>query len=83
MPQPGLGLRAARSRIAIQINPNDILAYKNLGKALFVKKRYDESLSQFRKCLTLDPENGDAYKFIGNIMLSKGNYNEAIENYNE
>ncbi len=46
----------------IEIEPNNIYAYINLGIANMDLGNYENAIDCFTKAIELDPENSDAYK---------------------
>ena len=46
----------------IEVEPNNIYAYINLGIAKMDLGNYDIAIDYFTKAIDLDPENADAYK---------------------
>ncbi|TVQ37635.1 MAG: tetratricopeptide repeat protein [Wenzhouxiangella sp.] len=50
---------------AIALNPNDAVAFRNLGRALFRQTHYDEALDVLRTAVRLDP-----FSELGNVWLA-------------
>ena len=64
---------------AIQLRPNDALAYYGLGSAYSIKRDYSQARSEFNKAIKLDPNYGDAYNKRAWTYYFQGKYNEAWE----
>ncbi|MEW6095147.1 MAG: DUF2723 domain-containing protein [bacterium] len=71
----------ASFKMAINLIPEGIEYYYNLGLVYFNQKRYDLAIKTFQKALKLDSKYINAYKSIGNIYEKLGNIKEAINNY--
>lgn len=52
-----------------------------LGNSLFVRKKYDEALVQYKEAIRIWPQNRIAYNNIGVILAEEGRTNEAIAYY--
>ena len=63
-----------------KIREND---YGMLGNAYFAKGMYDDSISQFKKSLTIMPENAMAHYNIGISFSKKGKREDAIRHFYE
>ena len=63
-----------------KIREND---YGMLGDAYFAKGMYDDSISQFKKSLTIMPENAMAHYNIGISFSKKGKREDAIRHFYE
>jgi tetratricopeptide (TPR) repeat protein len=75
-----------RCRKAIELNPDDHIAYKNRGNAYYKKKLYDLALADYNKAIKLNPgfvvaynNRGIVYQVIGQSDLAIADYNKAIE----
>jgi len=73
----------------IQLNPNDVDAYKYRGIAYFIKGDYDQAISDFTQILQFRPSDDNAYsnRYIayynrGITYISKGRYDLAIKDFN-
>ena len=62
----------------IGLDPKIEGAYFNLGNALFIRKRYDEASSNFRKATNSDPRDGLAFTGWGDTLQAQGRHDEAI-----
>lgn len=58
---------------SIELNPNYIHTWTNLGYALMELESYQEAIEALRGALKIDPLNQDAYCNIGVIGLRSGN----------
>ena len=50
-----------------------------LGKAYFLSRRYDESIEQCQKTLTVDPNFIPAHYFLGRAYEETGSHSKALE----
>ena len=55
---------------ALEINPNDASAYKNLGDLLVEQGNLEEAIQAYRQALELDPNDAVAYRNRGNAKWS-------------
>ncbi len=68
---------------AIELNPNNTIAYYNRGIAYGDKGAHDHAISNYSKAIDLQPDYTDAYYNRGNTYSDKGVYNRAITDYNK
>jgi len=66
-----LDASAAEYGKAIQVNPNDSLAYENRGLINFKRQKFDESLADYNKAIELDPGHAEAYLERGVVLMQK------------
>ena len=52
---------------------------ENLGWALFIGRRFDDAIAQFRKTLDLEANFGQAWRYLGLTYLQRGETPDAIE----
>ena len=69
---------AGRLRIVLSQYPRDRVALNDLGRVLFLERKYNEAVQQLEKVLAVDPEDLQAnynlmlcYKGLGNQKLAK------------
>lgn len=62
-------------------NPNDAIAFSNLGYVLGELGRTDESRFMLLKALTLNPEDYDAHYMLGNLARAQGDFVQAVARY--
>ena len=67
-------------RRVIELRPNLVIAYYNLGRTLELQEKDDEALVVYQKLLQLAP-NVDASISIGTIYQKFGRFTEALELY--
>ncbi|MDX1613507.1 MAG: tetratricopeptide repeat protein [Candidatus Promineifilaceae bacterium] len=74
-------VRSARS--AIEINPNNALAYANLAGALaqLGPEQYQNAQEAAEVALTIEPENPEVRKHMATVLELQGFYPAAIEQY--
>lgn len=69
-------------RRAIELNPNNALAYLELGaRVLVVQGRFDEGLEAVRRAVALDPLSPYVNTEAGEAVLLVGRYAEAAEHF--
>lgn len=68
---------------AIQLDPNDAMAYYNRGIAYYFKGQYDRAIADYNKGIALDPNNAIAYNYRGIAYDFKGQYDKAFKDYNK
>jgi lipoprotein NlpI len=64
---------------AIQLNPNYIEVYMNLGAIYVDKKDYEQALQQFKKVVELNYYYGKAHYNLGMVYLYQGEKEKARE----
>ena len=68
---------------AIELNPNNAIAYYNRGTAHHSKGDLDRAIADYNKAIELNPELADAYNNRGNTCSDKGELDRAIADYNK
>jgi|GEM_PF-1363020 len=68
---------------AIELNPNNAVAYNNRGYIKEQLKNYQGAIEDYNKTIALDPKNAFAYNNRGYSKHLLGNDKEAIEDYNK
>lgn len=63
---------------AIELKPDDVVAYYNKGKALTNLERYEEALAAFDKAIELDPYYADAHHKKTDALNKLKRYKEAM-----
>ena len=66
---------------AISLNPQNVKAYKGLGKIYLELKQYEQAKEVFEHILKLDNKDSYAYFALGDISLNNGDAVSARENY--
>ena len=64
---------------AIKADPENLLAYRNLGLFLFKQKKYGEAIDVFKKAVEIEPADVESYNDLGSIYGMQGNYDKVIE----
>lgn len=70
-------------RKAIELNPNYVLAYEQLGSRLGEQKHYDEALTLLNKGLELAPNFGEMHYEVGIIYLDTDKFDKAVDAFKE
>ncbi len=68
---------------AIELNPNDYIAYNNKGNALDRMEEYEEAIVAYNKSIELNPTYPAAYYNKGAALSTMGEYKEAVILYNK
>jgi tetratricopeptide (TPR) repeat protein len=68
----------AAAKRAIEINPNNDLAYAVLGLIYQEQKKYKDAEENFKKAISLDPKYIYFYLKLANLYYEKESYNEAV-----
>lgn len=66
---------------AIEIDPEHVEAWNNLGDTYENLGDYEHALRCYKKVTKIDPDFGLAFFGIGDVLLRLGRYDEAVENY--
>ncbi len=67
--------------LAIEKNPEDLIAQVNLGNLLFREDKFDEALEHLQRAMEIDPSNITAIKQIAFVYDAKGEKDKAAEAY--
>lgn len=67
----------------VKVKHLDLDNTKYLAKILFYLQKYDESIEQYKRALTLNSEDEHAIVFIGINYFKKGDYETAIKYFNQ
>jgi Tfp pilus assembly protein PilF len=66
---------------AVQVNPNDYVAYKHLGERYGEKGLVDEAMVAFQRALAINPNDGHVYANLGRLYDSRGQLAEALSQF--
>ena len=69
------------ARIALELDPLDVLLNVHLGWAYLQARRYDESIAQSLKAVAMDPTLEVAQTGLARAYLAKGMYAEALATF--
>jgi tetratricopeptide (TPR) repeat protein/V8-like Glu-specific endopeptidase len=70
-------------RQVIRRDPNNILAYNNLGNLLRDRGRYEEAIEVYQQTISINPNNVLAYNNLGITLGRQRKYEEAIKVYQQ
>jgi TolB-like protein/Tfp pilus assembly protein PilF len=73
------GEAAAASQKALELDPNFILGYLNLGRALEMQGRFDEAITALRQGWELSGRAPGMTLFLGHAYAAKGEHRKAEE----
>ncbi|MBV9385700.1 MAG: tetratricopeptide repeat protein [Chroococcidiopsidaceae cyanobacterium CP_BM_ER_R8_30] len=68
---------------AIELNPDEPLAWHMQSMALFTLARYDEALTSFNKAIELEPNIAQAWELRGMVLAALERYDEALVSFNK
>jgi len=63
---------------AIQLDPNNALAYTRRGEAYYYKGDYDKAITDYDQAIRIDANYAVAYNNRGHVYRNQGNYDRAI-----
>jgi tetratricopeptide (TPR) repeat protein len=72
----------AEKKLAQKLDPINPAVIANVGATLFLARRYDEAIEQYRKALELNPKYSWAHISIAEAYAQKGMYDAAITEVN-
>lgn len=70
-------------RHALEWAPNNAVAHHNLGCALSVQRRFEESVPHFERAIQLRPDKAEPWNNMGFALESLGRTQEALVSYAE
>ena len=70
-----------RFSYAIEISPNNALAYNNRGAAYVVKDNQERAIADFTRAIELYPDFVEAHLRRSNIYFWRGDFDKAIKGY--
>ena len=68
----------AEIRLAQTLDPLSPMISSTLGSRLYLARRYDQAIEQFRKTLDRDPDFVNAQVGLGKVFERKAMYSEAV-----
>jgi len=68
----------AEAQRAHELDPLNLLTHTVVGDTLFYARRFESSLTPYRKCLELDPTFGAGHTDLARSLEQLGRTNEAI-----
>jgi TolB-like protein/Flp pilus assembly protein TadD/predicted Ser/Thr protein kinase len=71
----------AEAQRAHELDPLNLVTYTVVGDTLFYARRFDRSVTSYRKCLELDPTFGAAHTDLARSLEQVGRADEAIEEF--
>ena len=67
----------------LAINPQDAMAYFNIGTIFSENKEFDAAIENYQNCLKVNPNHAEAYDSMGNALKAQGNLTSAIEKFSQ
>ncbi len=68
-------------RKAIDIEPDNAIAWSGLGMVLFIKQQYEDAKNAYRKVIELEPSFIIVWFSLGNVFEKLNQFEEAIKTY--
>ncbi len=68
---------------AIELNPQDAIAYSNRGLAYFHKGDYDRAIAEYTRAIELNPRDAETYAKRGSAYIGLGDNKKAIESFKQ
>ena len=68
----------AESKIAQQLDPVSPYMLDQVARSLYLLRRYDEAVEQYKKALDLDSHFAYAHLGLGTVYIQQGKYTEAV-----
>ena len=66
---------------AIELNPNNALAYFGRGTVYVGQKNFDAALKDFDAAIKLNPNDADTYNNRGNVYFALENFDTALKDF--
>jgi protein O-mannosyl-transferase len=66
---------------AINMNPNNYMAFNHLGMAFTNGEKFDQAIAMFQKSIEVDPSYPNAYNNLGVVYARQGHLEEAVANF--
>jgi len=70
-------------RAAVELRPNHVRAYTNLGKALARQEKNDEAIVWYQRAISIEPDLPETRNNLGIVLAKCGRLDEAIEQLKE
>lgn len=77
IPMGRLDEAIAELRKAHELDPLSPIIATDVGKGLYIARRYDEAIAQLRQVLEVDPQFWQAHSWLKDALLEQGKYAEA------
>lgn len=68
---------------ALEINPNNAIAYMRLGSVYIYQKKYKEAEDYYKKAIELNPNSAEVYYKLGRCYYVQKRNDEATEMFNK
>ena len=80
-PEGSFSLALGAYESAIQVDPNYVDAYVNIGTLYYDRKKFEKAQRYYRQAIARDPHHAKAYFNLGNVLDELGCTDKAIELY--
>lgn len=80
---PNLSAAIAAARKAIQVNPNDVDAYNQLGLALYRQGNFLDAIAAYEAALKINPSLAEVYSNLALALYKQGKVAEARTAYQQ
>ena len=81
LPNGSFSLALGAYESAIQVDPNYVDAYVNIGTLYYDQKKFEKAQRYYRQAIARDPHHTKAYFNLGNVLDELGCTDKAIELY--
>ena len=65
----------------LECNPQDGMAYFNIGIIFTEKGQFDKAIESYQQCLIIDSNHAEAYDNMGSVLRVQGKLSEALEHF--
>ncbi len=65
--------------IATKYDPLDVIFVKGLARSLYLARKYDEAMDEYKRTLELDPTFRPALEGMGFVAAAQGNWKAALQ----
>jgi tetratricopeptide (TPR) repeat protein len=71
----------AEAEKSLELDPNFVTAYENLGNAYLIKGLYDKAIETCEKAIKINPEAVVAHQNLGAVYFKKGIFDKALAEF--
>jgi tetratricopeptide (TPR) repeat protein len=68
----------AEIRKAVELDPLSMIILSDVGRDIYLARRYDEAIEQYQKLLRFYPDSPIAHKGLAEVYVQKGMHEQAI-----
>ena len=67
----------------LELNPQDGMAYFNIGTIFLEKRNFEAAIENYQNCLSINPSHAEAFDNMGSALKAQGNFTTAIEQFTQ